>query len=269
MFKKKKIVLTSVLALAGVSLATVGFATWVVGLDKKDETLNVQAIVDNSTNKSVYLEAAIENKPLIVAEKEVYPSGENAKKDKDIITAEKVADGEHSAYTVNPDALKFKFTTLQFSVGSGATIPSTMTIELFNSDALNKLTADDCLMDSHYRTKKTDYTYLKFKKEIPLSTETFTKQAASTTGQTYKVYTINEQIYSFEWGTFFGNKAQGEKDTINLSPVNFYNTKSNERTESDNELKSALFNDCEKANQELINMKAKLTGTLKVKVSLS
>lgn len=35
MFKKKKIVLTSVLALAGVSLATVGFATWVVGLDKK------------------------------------------------------------------------------------------------------------------------------------------------------------------------------------------------------------------------------------------
>lgn len=267
MFKKKKIVLTSVLALAGVSLATVGFATWVVGLDKKDETLNVQAIVDNSTNKSVYLEAAIENTPLIVAEKAVYPTAENTKKDKDIITAEKVTSGEHAVYTVNVDALKFKFTTLRYSVGQGATIPTKMTIELVDSDAINKLTADDCLMDAHYRTKQADYTYLKFKKDITLNEDSYTK--TTPTGKTYDVYLINETTYSFEWGTFFGNKAQGETDATNLSPVNFYNTKSNARTETGNDLKAKLFNDCEQANNELINMKNKLTGTLKVKVSIS
>lgn len=268
MFKKKKIVLTSVLALAGVSLATVGFATWVVGLDKKDETLNVKAIVDNSTNKSVYLEAVIENKPLIVAEKDIYPASGVEKKDKDIITAEKVTDGEHAVYTVNADALKFKFTTLKYSVGNSATIPTKMTIELVDSDAMNKLTADDCLMDDHYRTKKADYTYIKFKKDIALNDDSYTKQTAPD-GKSYDVYVINETTYSFEWGTFFGNSAQGEKETTNLSPVSFYNTKSNARTETDNALKAALFNDCEQANKELINMKNKLTGTLKVKVSLS
>lgn len=268
MFKKKKIVLTSVLALAGVSLATVGFATWVVGLDKKGETLNVEAIVDNSTNKSIYLEAAIEDKPLIVAEKEVYPSAETTKKDKDIITAEQVTSGTDTAYTVNPDALKFKFTTLQFSVGQGATVPTTMTIELVDSDTMNKLTADDCKMDEHYRTKQADYTYIKFKKDITLNATSYTKQATPE-GKTYDVYVINEKTYSFEWGTFFGNTAQGVKETTNLSPVNFYNTKSNERTETGNDLKAALFNDCEQANNELINMKKKLTGTLKVKVSIS
>lgn len=69
MFKKKKIVLTSVLALAGVSLATVGFATWVVGLQKQTEDLTVQAIVDDSFNKSVYLEAKNKAAPIVVAEK--------------------------------------------------------------------------------------------------------------------------------------------------------------------------------------------------------
>lgn len=267
MFKKKKIVLTSVLALAGVSLATVGFATWVVGLDKKDETLNVQAIVDNSTNKSVYLEAAIENNPLIIAEKDVYPAEGKEKKDKDIITAEKVTSGTDTVYTVNPNALKFTFKTLQYSVGQGATIPKKMTIELVDSDAMNKLTADDCLMDDHYRTKQADYTYIKFKKDITLNADTYTKETPE--GKTYDVYEIRVKTYSFEWGTFFGNKAQGEADTTNLSPVNFYNTKSNARNETGNDLKAKLFNDCEQANNELINMKKKLTGTLKVKVSIS
>ena len=268
MFKKKKIVLTSVLALAGVSLATVGFATWVVGLAKKDETLTVEAIVDNSTNKSVYLEAAVENKPLIVAEKDIYPTTGTTKKDKDIITAEKVTAGEHSTYTVNPDALKFTFSTLQYSVGQGATIPTKMTIELVDSDAVNKLTEADCLMDSHYRTKKADYTYLKFKQEITLNTGSYTKQETST-GKTFDVYVIKNKTYSFEWGTFFGNTPQGVAETTNLSPVNFYNTKSNARTGPENNLKAKLFNDCEQANNELINMKNKLTGTLKVKVSIS
>lgn len=268
MFKKKKIVLTSVLALAGVSLATVGFATWVVGLDKKDETLNVEAIVDTSTNKSIYLEATIENKPLIVAEKTIYPAEGNKKSDKDIITAEKVTEGKDPIYTVNADALKFKFTKLQYSVGLGATIPTKMTIELVESDTMNKLTADDCKMDGHYRIKQDGYTYLKFKKDITLNTDSYTKQKTPT-GQTYDVYAIKETTYSFEWGTFFGNTAQGVEETTNLSPVNFYNAKSNAREETGNDLKAALFKDCEQANNELINMKNKLTGTLKVKVSIS
>ena len=269
MFKKKKIVLTSVLALAGVSLATVGFATWVVGLDKMDDTLHVEAIVDNSVNKSVYLEAVTNKANLIIAEKDVYPVEGAQKKDQDIISAEKATTGEDIPYTVNPDALKFSFDKLQYSVGNKATIPTTMTIELVDDNAKNKLTKDDCLMDEHYRTKQDGYSYVKFKKVITLNETTYTKQVTPT-GQTYDVYVINDKTFTFEWGSFFGNNEKVVEGEQNKSPVGFYNEKSNARTVKEgDDLKAILFNDCEKANNELINMKNKLTGTLNVKVSIS
>ena len=270
MFKKKKIVLTSVLALAGVSLATVGFATWVVGLDKKDDTLHVQAVVDNSTNKSVFLDASIKAENLIIAEKTAYSKiGEN-----DIVKTEaSSADNDGDvAITVNENALKFTFETLQYFVGEGATAPTQMIIELVaqDGDAKNTLTTADCLIDGAiYREKKDGYTYLKLYQEIDLTTKTTNDSTTKPKTQTYTIYNVTEKVYSFEWGTFFGNAAQKTIDgDANMSPVKFYNTKANTRTETGNELRRKLFDDSENINNELRTMKTNLTGKLSVKVSL-
>lgn len=270
MFKKKKIVLTSVLALAGVSLATVGFATWVVGLDKKDDTLQVQAVVDNSTNKSVFLDASIKAENLIIAEKTEYSKiGEN-----DIVKTEasSTANGGDAAISVNENALKFTFKTLEYFVGEGATAPTKMIIELVTQegDAKNTLTTADCLMDGTiYREKKDGYTYLKLYQEIDLATKTTNDSTTKPKTQTYIIYDVTQKVYSFEWGTFFGNAAQETVDgDANLSPVKFYNTKANARTQTGNELRRKLFDDSENINNELRTMKTNLTGKLSVKVSL-
>ena len=55
--KKSKLVLFSVLGLAAISIGTVGFATWMVGVENKSETLTFTANVDNTLNESIYLEA--------------------------------------------------------------------------------------------------------------------------------------------------------------------------------------------------------------------
>ena len=54
--QKSKIVLCSILGLAAISIGSVGFATWLVGVNKTTETLTVQAVVDNSQNDSIYLD---------------------------------------------------------------------------------------------------------------------------------------------------------------------------------------------------------------------
>ena len=71
--RKSKVVLLSVLGLAAISIGTVGFATWVVGVQHKTESLTVTALVDNTKNSSVYLEAATDGNPVKIAEKAVYP----------------------------------------------------------------------------------------------------------------------------------------------------------------------------------------------------
>ena len=51
--KKSKLVLFSVIGLAAISIGTVGFATWMVGVQKKEETLTISALVDNTLNNSI------------------------------------------------------------------------------------------------------------------------------------------------------------------------------------------------------------------------
>ena len=56
---KSKIVLFSVIGLAAISIGTVGFATWVTGLDKKTEIVNTSITVDTASNKTCYVEASL------------------------------------------------------------------------------------------------------------------------------------------------------------------------------------------------------------------
>lgn len=273
MFKKKKIVLTSVLALAGVSLATVGFATWIVGLNKSEESLTVKALVDDSLNQSIYLEAVTNNEKVEIAEKEAYTN----LKDNEIV---KTQDG--GAVKISDKALQFTFTTLQYSVGNDATPdqkPTHISFELLTTDECNIVKTANCLMDDKYREAAKDntkgnsqYHYLQFKEELALISagegKTVTLDTSVSADKSFKTYKVDELTYTLNWGDFFGNADMKTK----TSPREFYNAKSVAKInalEDKTQTKSELFKDADNANLELQKMKEALDkGTLTVKVSL-
>lgn len=271
MFKRKKIVLTSVLALAGVSLATVGFATWVVGLQKTDDSLTVNAVVDKSENKSIYLEAVTQkDEKVIISESKEHTADVDKK---EIMSAVAKEDTTENVTFVNTNALKFHFTTLQYSLGKAVNEndkPTKLKIELLGKteNAKNFVGASGCLMDETTYRAKSEYSYLKLNTSIDLNASTYDMNPTSvTTGNSYNVYVLKRKKFSFEWGSFFGNSADTMDGEANKSPVTFYNEKSKTRADGES-LKKNLFDDCENANKELAAMETTLKGTLTIKVSL-
>lgn len=274
MFKKKKIVLTSVLALAGVSLATVGFATWIVGLNKPEESLTVKALVDSSQNQSIYLEAVTDGNNVEIAEKEAYTTLQ----DNEIVKTQ-----TGGPVAISETALQFTFTTLQYSVGNDVPDgekPNHISFELLTTDECNIVKKANCLMDDKYRDAATadtkgnsQYHYLQFKEEFALISEeegkTVTLDTSVSADKSFKTYKVDKLTYTLNWGDFFGNADMNAK----TSPREFYNAKSVAKINAlldKAQTMSELFKDADNANIELQKMKEALdAGTLTVKVSLS
>lgn len=263
--KKSKIVLFSVIGLAAVSIGTVGFATWVVGVQHKTESLTVTALVDNTKNSSVYLEAVTDGNPVKIAEKAVYPEAGSTANAWDIVTASK-EDG--ASITVDENALQFKFTTLQYSYGNDATVPSKLTIELLSGESDNE--ANKVTMNNVGRSGTGSWRYLKFAHEYTLSTTEATDLAsnklkvtdASVEGKSFKKYTVDNTVFTLEWGSYFNN----------LSPVSYYNGLSKaiyENAEVTDRV-SSMFTLADNAYAEIAQMKKALTeGSVKLTVKVS
>lgn len=231
--QKSKIVLCSILGLAAISIGSVGFATWLVGVNKTEETLQLKAKVDNTKNDSIYLEATITSNSFVVAEKTEYD-----KKNKGgIVGASKVTD--ESDFTVNENALKFTFSSFKLSVGKGVTskdYPKKVVVD-FNSTVSENSSAyvdstaskiNECTYQTwNSETSKyvstaignsvrtldqgeTKFSYIKYHEEFNLDAEGVFKK---TDRITYWEYELNNKTREFSWGSFFGGK----------SPVNFYN----------------------------------------------
>ena len=267
--KKSKLVLFSVLGLAAISIGTVGFATWMVGVQKKEETLTVTALVDNTKNSSVYLEAVVEDSPVKVAETSIYPTSGSKTNAWDIVTASTESNAD---ITVDPNALQFKFTTLQYSYGNDATVPSKLTIELLEGESDN--TANKVSVNKVGRTgdSNSSWRYLKFKHEYTLSTSEETDLAANKLkvtevnqdGKSFKKFTVDNKIFTLEWGSYFND----------TNPVSYYNSLSKTNIHDNGAVTdkvSAMFTLADQAYAEIAQMKKALTEdnpTLTVKVTI-
>lgn len=262
--RKSKLVLFSVIGLAAVSIGTVGFATWVVGVQNKTESLTVTALVDNTKNSSVYLEAVVENSPVKVAETSIYPTAESQPKAWDIVTA---STESGAAITVDPNALQFKFTTLQYSYGNDATVPTKLTIELLKGESDN--TANIVTKDEVGRVGDS-WRYLKFTHEYTLNTsETNLAQNklkvtdVSDSTKSFKKFTVDNKIFTLEWGSYFND----------TNPVSYYNSLSQKNIyENDGvtDKVSAMFTLADQAYAEIAQMKKALTeGSPKLTVKVT
>lgn len=245
--KKSKLVLFSVLGLAAISIGTVGFATWMVGVQKKEESLTINALVDNTLNNSIYLEAEITAKDVVIAESEEHLKTESTPAS-DIVFASKK---DTEAFTVNENALKFTFSTLQFSKGTSVAFPTKLKLELMASTNNTVLPAGNLTG----RVSAESWTYLKLDNTINLN-ETMYSLDNTVTGKSYKTYKLNEKTYSLEWGTFFGNEGK--------SPVQYYNA----LAATGNKTVAELFELSDNVYSEISTMKTKLVGDLTVKVSI-
>ena len=255
--KKSKLVLFSVLGLAAISIGTVGFATWMVGVQKKEETINVKANVDNTLNDSIYLEAVINSsKPLIIAEKTPKERGEN-----EILGAKEGATGSGEGYvSVSAEALKFEFNTLQFSVGNGAAKPKQLHLELSAvGNDFNKISKSGNKLNTSRTGTSWEYLTLDktFDIDTPVVDSTNTVVTTSSTPESsYTLYTFTNKVFDFEWGSFFGSK----------SPVAFYN---NISTTAVDKSASAMFTLADNVSTELVAMDNALRGkTYVINVSL-
>ena len=245
--KKSKLVLFSVLGLAAISIGTVGFATWAVGVQRKEASLTLTAVVDNTVNDSVILEATINSsKQFIVADKiEV-----NKVNDEIIGTSKGEGTVGYSA-----DALKFSFETLQYSVGSSVTtLPTKMIIELVEDSGINAknyVAEEGNKIGTTFRTNNAPWTYLNFKQEITLSDATYTVQ----NHDSYDTYVITNKDYVMNFGSFFNNS-----DSI----CNYYNGLSYKTLTA-----SEIFKLTNNIKAELDTMNTQLSsGSLTVKVTI-
>lgn len=218
--KNKKNALIGICALAGVTLTSVGFATWVFGISNKDASLEYSVQVDSISSDTVYLEVGTQTQTTI----KVGEKTQHTKSNKDIA-------GTGATIEAYKDALEFSIADITIKLGESAIKPTKLNIELKNDTSLNKINkvkAENIkiktLNEKVLRNDADTYYYFSYKKEITLEFgegKNFVEDT-ETTGTGYKTYkfnnTDNQNIFkdSLNWGNFFGS--------TNQSPVAFYNS---------------------------------------------
>lgn len=219
--KKSKLVLFSVLGLAAISIGTVGFATWVVGVQRTEVGLKLSAKVDDTQNKSIMLEATIDTSY-------TFKVAETAKHDT-ITYNDLVVTGTSGENSIgySADAMKFKFSKLQFSCGDAATKPTKLTLNLATANGANSF---NTVTENKLGGERTGspWTYLALSYELNLKYESDSKNVTALpkgAGESFTTYTIDITTFDMHWGTFFGNATYAE----NVSPLNYYNGISNKK----------------------------------------
>ena len=106
--KKSKLVLFSVLGLAAISIGTVGFATWVTGVDSRTASDTTKVTVDTSKNKTVIVLAKLSESDNSLALKEPTSSAEST----NLI---KVEDGAATDLTVTFSEFRIILLTISFN----------------------------------------------------------------------------------------------------------------------------------------------------------
>ena len=213
MKKRSKYIALSVSALALVSVCSIGFATWLVGIQQTTDTVTLQAEVDDYVNDTVFLSANLSTPSVKICEtKEVEKTGNK------IIGTSKGTIGYHA------DGLSFTFSDITLKVSKKATVnPGSVSISLSTEDgdnAWNSVSTEKNELDDK-RTSiegigNAPWTYLAFDKvtlNVGTDLKDVTNEQEEEDKTIYNTYSITNKKLSFKWGTFFNSKA----------PTEFYN----------------------------------------------
>ena len=211
MKKRSKYIALSVSALALVSVCSIGFATWLVGIQQTTDEVTLEAQVDNYVNDTIFLSANLSTTSVKICE--------TSKVDK---TGNKIIGTSKGTIGYDADGLSFTFSDITLKVSKTATVnPESVSISLSTEDgdnAWNSVSTEKNELDK----KRTSiagigagpWTYLAFEK-VTLNVGTDLKDVTNEQDDKtiYNTYSIKDKKLSFNWGTFFNSKA----------PTEFYN----------------------------------------------
>ncbi len=252
MKRRNKILFYSISSLAIVAVATVGFSSWIVGIEQKETTTTIDVEVDNTSNETCYLNVVASSDPVEIGEKEPHDRTGN-----DIIGASE--NDENSPISVSETAMQFSFETFELYIGNGIAVSAQKTkvdITLDSSnDAFNTVNSSANLIG---RSGSETWTYLAYTASFLLTTEgdnpNFTVEDHTSDGN-YKIYKLVEgkMTQSLSWGTFFGKK----------SPVTYYNEFFQKEENLANRL-TATNKICKELDQMAAAVKTNITLSAKV-----
>lgn len=224
-FKNKNTKLFLVLGASTLALGSIGFASWIIGVQQKEAHGNLQVQVDNASLSNIQIIQKLTTNKLTIAESGAVPGEKD-----DIIKAE--ANAGSDGVTLDTNAFKFSFTKLKVRVGEGvgeAERPKTLTVALSTDPAHNtankvagnmnlikvedkEKTTDTVIATKDHRTGL-DFTYLAFEtKTIPLDYKSVSPKDG------YYEFDLASQTanYSFGLGTYF-------EGATNTSVCKYYN----------------------------------------------
>ena len=209
MKKRSKYIALSVSALALVSVCSIGFATWLVGIQQTTDEVTLKAQVDNYVNDTIFLSATLSTDSVKICEtSKVDKTGNNI-----IGTTTKTGEG---AIGYAEDGLQFKFAdiTLKVSKTTTAKVPDRIEVSLADNNAWNKVTTNTLGNEKRPDTG-IGWTYLTLGENGSLKFSLATDFDKKSDDPDYDTYTLKsgKLTQTFGWGTFFGGKA----------PTTFYN----------------------------------------------
>lgn len=206
--EKAKIVLFSVIGLAAISIGTVGFATWITGIENKTDAETLTVTVDGSKNTTCIVEAILSDATIHVGE-HVVKSAENL-----IYNDGDPEDLEitFSKFVVisSPDV---RISKVNLNIGGEGT-----TTSISNCSIINNGVVPTNLYEGKANTDGKSYFKLSQSELGTTAIESDLYLKAMETTDTYYVsgyncYTLNNMTLSFSWGSLFNN----------VSPCTYYN----------------------------------------------
>ena len=204
---KSKIVLFSVIGLAAISIGTVGFATWVTGLDKKEESANITNItVDTASNKTCYVEATLSSDNSISLTEKKAAEGSLIKiEGKDVPETDLKITFETLKVIVSDEYI---FNSLDFALGEADSSP------ILNCSYEAGVYPTDLYVGSSNGSKLTYFNVLKssYTTEVDGGLVLAQKDGVHSSDyvEGYNTYVATSLEFTFKWGTLFGGNKPSE-----------------------------------------------------------
>ena len=198
---KSKIVLFSVIGLAAISIGTVGFATWVTGLDKKTETVNTSITVDTASNKTCYVEAVLgDDNSISLTEKTPANNSLIKIEGKDVHETDLKITFKKLKVIVSDE---YTFNSLDFTLGAADSEP------ILNCSYVEAGVCPTILYEGS--PNGSNLTYFNVEKSSYTTGSNGGLVLAESTGthaidyiEGYNTYVATSLEFTFKWGTLFG-----------------------------------------------------------------
>lgn len=211
MLKRRNKALAIGLATLGViSVGTVAFATWIVGVQQKETTLQLSLKVDDVQDSSISVSAALKDKELFITDTQEIKGSDTVIVSTDAVAADALSFSLENIVVEQEEASKSKVVE-SFEISLVQASSEKLSFDLNEQNNLIETTAGD---GTKYRTAQTKVSYLTFATET-IAVDKFDAAKKEEGTKLTTTFTLKQEFnkLAFEWGDYFDMK----------SPAVFYN----------------------------------------------